>query len=893
MKKLLLFVATWGMLATSCTKDDAFSGEGNSLVSFEVMAPTIGTRADAYDIYGTGVEVERLHYAAYLKGSDKVLFTKCIDDAFEGDILSNSSVELKLVNDQWYDIIFWADDINSPYVFDPTTKSVSIVPEKLNTLKSQDETLDGFFGQLTFEVKGPKVERVVLTRPFAQLNIATADLAEARAAGIDITDATTTQVIVSGIYTSFNLLTKQPLGEPTTLTFAAAPKAEGQIIQKVDKPYDMLAMNYLLVNDRKLVEVTFDAVTEKGQGVNRVFQNVPVERNFRTNILGNLFIDKVGFEVVINPIFKGVHPNKPAEDFNMAAQVGGVYNLEADLEIPHCVFVNSDLTINLNGHTLTYTGTENPVMFRVNENYSLTINGEGTVHSAGYVGLAYKNATITINGGVYEAEGCTVFQANGGKIYINDGEFSVGDTQWGTTYLLNHYDSLKNEGLIEVKGGKFKGFDPANNKAENPQMNFVAEGYESIQNGEYFEVVSHIEDIILYADHAEVNTAKGLLKWAWIANNSDKSYGLKVLRNIIMPAFEIVEDAANETYVFTTTPITVDANGVPSGSNWIPVCKDISALADAYSGHIEGNGNTISGLRIVHNADYTGFIGFMYDDASIKNITFNDAAVSGAYTTGIAVGRGQNGAVVENINVTASRVSGTEDVGGIIGRIYTRGNNAHQEALSYVKGCTTDSNTAVASSNNTAGGICGHNYGAVIVKCVNSADVTGSSTVGGIVGYSRDYHISADAYVIACASTADATLAATATKGYVGGICGHDFIDFTNHKNTKAYILGCYSHSTISGSNGGSILGLSNNMNITVTGSYGVNNGIAKAIGSGSVTGVYYSYDAVADVAQADVDAMIQAIADFNALNIVTLQGEAVTCPYTWTWTSGNWPAIQ
>ena len=128
MRKFFLAVAALAMLATSCTKDgEGIFGPDKSLVSFEVSAPEIGTRADAYEIYGKGIEVEHLHYAAYLKDSDKVLFTKCIENAFAGDILSNSSVELKLVNDQWYDIIFWADDENSPYVFNPATKRLRVL----------------------------------------------------------------------------------------------------------------------------------------------------------------------------------------------------------------------------------------------------------------------------------------------------------------------------------------------------------------------------------------------------------------------------------------------------------------------------------------------------------------------------------------------------------------------------------------------------------------------------------------------------------------------------------------------------------------------------------------------------------------------------------------------
>ena len=59
MKKIFLVVAALGMLATSCTKDDAAVAGTESLVSFTIDSPELQTR------YGEGEEATVLHYAFY------------------------------------------------------------------------------------------------------------------------------------------------------------------------------------------------------------------------------------------------------------------------------------------------------------------------------------------------------------------------------------------------------------------------------------------------------------------------------------------------------------------------------------------------------------------------------------------------------------------------------------------------------------------------------------------------------------------------------------------------------------------------------------------------------------------------------------------------------------
>ena len=55
---------------------------------------------------------------------------------------------------------------------------------------------------------------------------------------------------------------------------------------------------------------------------------------------------------------------------------------------------------------------------------------------------------------------------------------------------LNIKDKDRDNSSITVYGGKFYGFDPANNLSEGKNTNFVAEGYKSIEIEEgVFEVM--------------------------------------------------------------------------------------------------------------------------------------------------------------------------------------------------------------------------------------------------------------------------------------------------------------------------------------------------------------------------------------------------------------------
>lgn len=393
--------------------------------------------------------------------------------------------------------------------------------------------------------------------------------------------------------------------------------------------------------------------------------------------------------------------------------------------------------------------------------------------------------------------------------------------------------------------------------------------------------------------YAKVDTPDELLKWGQTLNNVNKNLGL-ILENDIELPLKTVEKNPDGTYQFTDTPIELNADGTPTGSNWISVCSGISSLSEAFSGHIDGNGKTIKGLRILQNTDQVGFIGAMFDDASIKNLTFEDVVVKGNTETGAVAGRSHNGTLIENVHVVNSKIFGTSRVGGIVGMNYRRVKTGLDEELSYIKDCTTDNQTVVTGSDAAIGGICGRNDGAIILHCTNKADVIGSSEVGGVVGHTCSYNTGGiNGYVIASCSMEDAEITGS---NNAGGIVGYTYLN-PGHANggSKSYVVACCSKSTVTSPQAGTIAGSthdsgyygqiisswakqSNNMN------YSGNNKIVK---SNLIDSDHYA-DA-SGITQDIVDQMNQAIATYN-----TTTGVEQKCPYIWTKENDNsWPVLE
>jgi hypothetical protein len=641
---------------------------------------------------------------------------------------------------------------------------------------------------------------------------------------------------------------------------------------------------------------------------------IPVQRNRLTTIIGNVLTTATDIHVSIDDNFESDINGNSQERILLETLInGGIYDLKSDLTITAPTWLKGDAVIRLNGYTLTYdipTDKENDgkyaIMTRVENGSSLTFVGNGSVVSEGYIASVNEGGVVNINTGNYFTTSCTLFQSNGGEINITGGTFEAAEYDGDHRYTLNFIDSKKQEGLIEVTGGRFYKYNPSEGYSENPAMDFCGAGYWGVEDGDWYNVVPK-KNIDLFVDHAEVYTAEGLLQWAYIVENgpisafeslvgfdaatfNKKAYGLEIMTNIVMPANTIAP--MGETYVFTDEDITF-TNGVPSGSNWAPVCNAIAALEDGYTGWVDGCGKTISGLIVNTTSNYAGFIGFMFDGVFVKDLTFRDAYVKGAKYVGVVAGRAQDATTIENVRVVNSTVSGTGTVGGLVGYNYSRVGGAqgqgYAEGPAIVRNCVTDVNTKVVGTSTNIGGIVGNNYGATIINCHNYADVTGKSSVGGIVGYTRDYHHNKDGYIVACTTYPQASI--VATNGTVGGIAGYTLAD-NQHTNTYMHIVACTSLSYVSGSTAGCIIGTINHGQHTAA-CVAVKNGATKLYGKGTPTTESnvedaILYNAVGEATQADVDALNYAIDHYNE----TTPPTESECPYRWVLVDG-FPVLQ
>ena len=288
MKKLIYCVAAMAtVLFASCQKEVlAPVANEAATVSFSVNTPEIATRA-----YSDGTTATVLQYAVYDAAGNELEDLTVTD----GEIHTTAEVKLQLVTGNTYSVIFWAAAPNAPYAVDFANKTMTV---DYSAAVCNDEARDAFYACKTFTVTGVQTETIELRRPFAQLNIGTADYAASADAGYVPTQSS---VVVKNVYKTLNLATGAVENE-VEANFGLADIEKGEAFPVTG--YEYLAMNYLLVSTSKeLVDVEF-TYTNGADAKTRTIGSVPVQRNYRTNIYGNVLTSDVDLNVVINPEYE-------------------------------------------------------------------------------------------------------------------------------------------------------------------------------------------------------------------------------------------------------------------------------------------------------------------------------------------------------------------------------------------------------------------------------------------------------------------------------------------------------------------------------------------------------------------------------------------------------------
>lgn len=186
-----------------------------------------------------------------------------------------------------------------------------------------------------------------------------------------------------------------------------------------------------------------------------------------------------------------------------------------------------------------------------------------------------------------------------------------------------------------------------------------------------------------------------------------------------------------------------------------------------FSGKLDGDGFVISNLKVTKGGDNLGLFATL--TGTVKDLTISGVAIE---TTGDNVGAIagyiSDGGVITNCAVqlnNSSIISGNYNVGGVVGEVY---GNDITVTESTVVGVAT-ANQIVG--NMCVGGIVGSfapNFSVGAMEgCKVSANISGATSVGGIIGYMR-IMVADDFYVEGCSFEGELS-----AENFVAGIIGN------------------------------------------------------------------------------------------------------------------------
>lgn len=143
-----------------------------------------------------------------------------------------------------------------------------------------------------------------------------------------------------------------------------------------------------------------------------------------------------------------------------------------------------------------------------------------------------------------------------------------------------------------------------------------------------------------------------------------------------------------------------------------------------FSGELDGQGNTIHGLKVDANGSSYALVETLTSGGLIHDLQLEDVQIrngAGSYTAALV---GNCSGTVRNVTVTG-KIYGTDYVGAIAGNVLGTGK---------LEQCSAG---ALVSGNGKVGGLAGQVTGTVNACYVN-CDVTGVNNVGGVTGYALD-----------------------------------------------------------------------------------------------------------------------------------------------------------
>ena len=496
-----LAATAMSVLAIACAKEPVagVAGDGETTeVSFNVEVPgeTVVTKG-----ISDASTTDELICQVFLNDGNYTPVPELTQKVAVDAATHKAKVEFSLVKGNKYAFIFWAQASGTDYYETSDLRSVKM---NVNNVKANEPKMDAFWATATQTATStPSKNNIIMYRALAQVNFGAVLPAQGRADAVTVTKST---ISMKGVPDTFHPF----LGGKSTacegsvdITFAEnATIDENLTVASVDYSYLATAYVFAPKSDKKLTDAKATFTMSTGKTTSISAPNVPIQGNYRTNILGDLLTVGATFNVKIDSEFKGV--DKTYDAVSSSLEKGATVTLSNDYSVAKestgvCIAVGVTSELNLNGKNFSNVNgaTANKAALQVHG--KLTINGDGEVYCEGG---AVNNAIIVeqgghlvINGGTYNVGMATSEKSNAtiyvegpdiygrsGTVEIYGGTFKAEAKTAGTTqYVLNQKDDITTA-CFTVYGGTFIGFNPANvNEAHGAITSFVPSGYESVK----------------------------------------------------------------------------------------------------------------------------------------------------------------------------------------------------------------------------------------------------------------------------------------------------------------------------------------------------------------------------------------------------------------------------
>jgi hypothetical protein len=491
---------------TACSGDDDLTGAATTdgqgdecTITFHCLAPADATvtSTDATRSYSDGQTAKWLFYALYSRDADGTLTLLNHDrlDAFNSNARPSQDVDLNVLVGKSYTVVFYATTFsNQPYKVTAANGSCQLTADYTNA-KCNDETRDFFYKRFDFTASRQRLqETVVLTRPLAQINYGT-HYDEWNRATLMGALPTQTAITINNAYSTLDMLTGEVSGDVSATFSLNDIPLESEVFPLADggSNYRYVAMAYVLAHpDKKTFTSTLSANTFTASGDEWTLDNVPLQRNHRTNIYGNLLSGTQKLTVALDPGYIDTYDFGPKEQLEALLTVGkGTLDLYGNVELSEPLTVNvadgEVVGIDLDEYAITLNGT-GPVFRKTGPGTLLLTGKDGSIICTNQTLVEIAEGEVVIESGTYDA-GATVaaevplisLTGSGTKLVISGGTFLTPGLTLGSSKAIVATSPATTSG-VQITGGTFFNFNPASMVPTGYTVSSAASGVSTFLN---------------------------------------------------------------------------------------------------------------------------------------------------------------------------------------------------------------------------------------------------------------------------------------------------------------------------------------------------------------------------------------------------------------------------